>query len=769
MGRSRKTDLTVDSEAFTVLTELVGEESPLIESRVLHGGKVLFRTKTNVGEFQPLSEHMPTIFRRIDAQHQTVLAKLQDGSLSVQTVVRKAETLLQANLADALSRLATRDFTAAAKKLREIIEQESNSPEARHLLEVARACESGEAARVDVRRRLHAGTKAFAEGSRKRAIEYWKVCLASDPASRTYQCLVLLASTESDQRRNQYAQEIVSLGGQLLTEGYPEEAHALLLVAQTVEQSSLPNPSQVSSSETLRPSTGAVRLAEDRDWPGSEPSDTDPRTPAAAEALRPTTDQGSPLAWYWARVPLPPHYLLAAGACVLVLLIVGISVLSLGGRSEPVELLEQAFATLNAGRYSEATEAYSRILAGWEGIASAHLGRGRARIALGDLEGGLADLTRAVELEPGAPTSAEEVADVLYVRGRYQEAAEYYQRAVDAGSQDPDARYRLASSLVQVNRSDEALDHLQVAIAADPSNGEAHLLAGTLLNAKGRHAEAERELRAARPHINAGGDYFAELGYALLQQDKLDEAKAVAGEFLRFDSGDARSHALLGEVFLHQKEYEPARVELIRALQINAREPRAQIALGRTWLGIGKGQGDGRDLAKARQILETAQGVPEGERLMVLGQVALAEGKVREAVTLLEQSLGIGASESPTRLALAEAKSRAQDYSGAAAELERARLLSSSDPAIPLSLAVAYAQLRDPVRASAEYLKAAQMLTPRPSEPVIFPRPYLSLPRNFDINRSIRVAYNAALSSNPEDPNAQTLKAVAESTSFVIQ
>src|SRR3989304_5733732 len=98
MGRSRKTDLTGDSEAFPVLTELVGEESPLIESRVLHGGKVLFRTKTDVGQFQPLSEPMPTIFRWIAAQHQTVLAKLQDGSLSVQTVVRKAEPLLQANL-----------------------------------------------------------------------------------------------------------------------------------------------------------------------------------------------------------------------------------------------------------------------------------------------------------------------------------------------------------------------------------------------------------------------------------------------------------------------------------------------------------------------------------------------------------------------------------------------------------------------------------------------------------------------------------------------
>jgi tetratricopeptide (TPR) repeat protein len=248
------------------------------------------------------------------------------------------------------------------------------------------------------------------------------------------------------------------------------------------------------------------------------------------------------------KLPLSPNLLFGGAAVALLLLVVALSVTSLGSRSVPVELLDLASASLNAGQYNEATEAYSRILSNWEDVASAHLGRGRARLALGDEEGGLADLTRAVELEPGAPTSAEELADVLYVRGRYQEAAEYYLRAVDAGSQDAGARHRLASCLVQLNRPDEALAHLEAAITVDAENAEARLLLGTLLNADGRHAEAERELRAARPHIDADGDYFTELGYALLSQDNLDETERVAREFLGFDPGDARAHTLLGEV-----------------------------------------------------------------------------------------------------------------------------------------------------------------------------------------------------------------------------
>jgi tetratricopeptide (TPR) repeat protein len=780
MNRSRKTDLTVGAEAFSVHTALVGGESPAIESRVLLEGRVVYSTRTDAGVFVPLSKHVATISRWIDTQHETIMARLQDGTLSIETVMNAAEALLQAGLADALSRMAVKDFAGAAIKLRKILEQEPSSAEARHLLEVAGTCASGEPPPPDTRRRLKAGAEAFAAGSTKRALEFWKTCLASDPASRIYQCLVLLATAETSSRREQYAQEVVSLGGQLLTEGYPEEAHALLTVAQSVEQSSSPaldGLARAASARTLKPppqDRPAGKVTPPRPHPETvaESPGTNPRALAAPEEPW-SPPHRSRHRHFAARnlksLPLPTPFFFGISAALLALLIVGVSLTTLESRAEPVELLEQAFATLNAGQYTEATEAYSRILANWDNVPSAHLGRGRARLALGDLEGGLADLTRAVELEPGAPTSAEELADVLFVRGRFQEATEYYRRAIEAGSENPDALYRFAASLVQLDRGDEALDPLRAAIERDPSHAEAQLLMGTILNAGGRHAEAERSLRAARSNIQASGDYFAELGLALVEQEKLVGAEEVAREFLRLDPGDERAHTLLGEVFLHQRDYDAARVELIRALQINERDPRARIALGRTWLGIGKTESDRNALAKARQILETAQGVPEGERILVLGQVALAERSLREAITLLEQCIGIGAEELPARLSLAEARFAARDYPGAARELERAGTLSSTDPAIPLSLAVTYSELEDSTRASGEYWRTTRLLPPPNGETLVLPHPYFSLPRRFDINRSIRTAYTAALRESPEDANALALKTLAEATSFAVE
>jgi tetratricopeptide (TPR) repeat protein len=787
MNLRRDTDLTLGPDAVNICTELRNEDTPSIETRVQVRGEVVFRTETNVGEFTPVSEHSEEISHWMDAQHQTILARLQEGSLGFETMEYEGTAAFQARLQSALSRFATRDFTDAARELRDIAEQSPEVPEVRHLLEAVHAAQSGEAKEVDSTARLRMGAEAFAAGNTRRAVEFWKACLAKDPSNRMHQLLVLLSTTESAPRRASYAQELIAVGGQLLTEGHPEEAHALLLVAQTVEQSSLANQNQPASPEALvaesmapveEPQAHSEKQAIPRPT-GAASSDTNPRTAAVEDFVsmasfsQPVGEgQESVLGRIIDSASQLPSKVLYAGAAALILLAAFISPSFVGGNRVPAELLDEASMLLSAGEYNQATDAYSKILADWDDLAPAHLGRARARLALGDLKGGLDDLSRAVELEPDAPASAAELADVLYVRGQWEEAALFYQRAIDAGSTDAEARYRLASSLVQLNRPDEALAHLEAAIAVNPSHGEARLLFGTLLSSNGRYAEAERELRAARPHIDPGGDYFVELGYSLLQQAKLEGAEEVAREYVRSEPRDARSHTLLGEVYRRQKQYEPARGELIRALELNSSEPRAQVALGRTWLAIGSARGDRGDLAKARRILESAQGVPEGERLLVLGEVALAEGKVHETIVVLEQSLRQEADEVPVRLLLAEARFRVKDYAGAATELERARGLSPSDPAIPLSLALVYSRLKEPARASEEYLKAIQGVgggsTMTESQSVALPSPYIPLPGRFDVNRAIRSAYRQALAQNEEDPHAMALKTLAESSSFVL-
>jgi tetratricopeptide (TPR) repeat protein len=235
----------------------------------------------------------------------------------------------------------------------------------------------------------------------------------------------------------------------------------------------------------------------------------------------------------------------------------------------------------------------------------------------------------------------------------------------------------------------------------------------------------------------------------------------------------------LGEAHLARGQYEAARDELILALRINAEEPRAQIALGRTWLAIGRAQdNDPGVLAKARKVLEGARGVPEGARLQTLGQVSLAEGDPTAAIELFERGLEEGAKPLPTRLALVEARMAARDLEGVTQELERAQEIAPTDTSISLSLGLIYLRRGNQERAAEEFLEAIQnagVTVARTSDAaegtlmtVVMPSPHVPLPRRLDLNGAIRRAYRGALAKNGKDPNAKALQEIAQSMSFVL-
>lgn len=843
MELRRSSDVTVGSTVLHVETELVTGEGdvPVISSRVLRGESVLFKRDTGIEELRPIFKHSEEILRRIDHQHLVIIQHIQkkqpsppppdeddepDENDENDANDESRKPTPDARMSTALELLGAGEWDLAEAELRRLLEQDRSYREARELLEVVELGRAEIPTPEDLTKSLHEGSEAFAAGQERTAVTRWKNGLAQDPSSRSFQLLVLFATTDSEERRHRYAEQLLLLGSELLTKGKNAEAYSLLVVAQADEQPKRNIPEEQIETQTIvveptaYPPAGGVSHEADEVTehtlpgrpliePPPEETETaregerrlfgeshDEREAALYEARRaeakrstretnppfapspPEESVGRPPSRVVRRVaprhrrPGPPT-LLYGVAALAALAVVTLVVFLLRQTTLPTEQLDEAARYMNAGQYDAASEAYSGILMEWGELAPAYLGRGRARLAAGDPEGGLADLTRAVELEPEAAKISEELAEVLYSRGEFEKAVTYYERALQADSLSAESLYRLATSLVQLGRRDEALERAQAALEADPSHAEAHFLYGILLNGLGRFEEAERELEAARPSMGESGDFYAALGTSLLEQGKLDAAEAAARQFARFDSEDARAHAILGEVYLSRKQYLSARDELFRALRLNPKEPRAQIALGRTWLAIARSSRDPRDLAKARQILTEAMGVDEGERLMTLGQVAMAGGDVRGAVALLERAIEQQARPREARLALADALYASKDYPGAAAALERAAQYGPSDPAIALSLGLVYSQLNDARRASEGYLKAIQGIgMTRPAEeangPVMLPKPYVTLPSRLDINRVIRSAYRDLLSQVPDDPTATALKQLAESVSFVI-
>ncbi len=828
MGVGRTTQVTVGSDALSVCTKLRTGDHPTIETLVSNQGQVVFRTAVPIEDLKPIFAHSQEIVRRVEVQHSTILGEIQERGLEPTPQEQAAPPSgdpppqvpgLEKRLQRALAYLSKKDFALAERELREIFDRDPNFGEARELLEIVHASGAEKAPpAASTSDRLRAGAEALTRGWKSSAIQNWARGLSADPSNRIFQLLVLLTTTPSAERRTNYLQELLSMGQELISSDRSDEAHALLLALQAIEDPEGISP-QLSGT-----SIGPTFSSDPSGPPNLKPSDTQPTLMDPRPALSTSMESGTatppasppdgllvdqslhehpereaalveaseaeveaarrkPVPHHrlsrrhfaagalWEQLGLHPAIVLG-GAGALVLAAVGL-VFYIGGSEEPGnEQLQEAASLAATGQFDRAIAAYDQILKSGQFEALAYLGRGRARLAAGREEG-LNDLTRAAELAPDSPQILEELADGLYARGRFVEAATIYSKSISLGNDNANARYRLATSLVQVERQVEAVPHLEAALRLEASHGEARYLYGTLLNSMGRFAEAENELRGARTRFDPGADYFVELGLALLGQGRLDGAEEIARDFERYDPGDARAHTLLGEVYLKRRRFEAARQELITALQTNADQPRAQLALGRVWLAIGRSRGDRGDLAKARQILQNARGIPVGDRWLTLGQISLAEKDAFNAINFFENALAQGGNRLPARLGLAEARFATQDFAGAAKELESAELLAPTDPAIALSLGLVHSQMKDFRKAVQEYLKAVHRVgltkpVGEKSGPVVLPTPYVDVSASFDVNWVIRDAYRRALAADRENKIASALKEIAESTSFVV-
>ena len=292
MELSKKSELTLGTASYVINTELAGEGSDSIRTQVVGAdGAVAFETSQDISALKPIFQNSQEVFTRMETQHQNVIKELKHGRLDDSETPRPPATEFNAldqetdALEHAIALLGSGSFEKATASLRAVLETYPNCSEARELLEVAYKASSGTRLSIDLGEALRRGTEAFAAGRQRDAIEAWKQCLIEEPGNRLLQLLVMLATTWSHERRQHYANEVLAAGSASLSEGRPEEAQALLLIAQTVEGSQsggapLPTPAAPAS----EPSDLLSALEPD------VPPVTPPAPPPAAPPPPPSVD-----------------------------------------------------------------------------------------------------------------------------------------------------------------------------------------------------------------------------------------------------------------------------------------------------------------------------------------------------------------------------------------------------------------------------------------------------------------------------------------------
>ncbi|HEY7911727.1 MAG TPA: tetratricopeptide repeat protein [Blastocatellia bacterium] len=148
-------------------------------------------------------------------------------------------------------------------------------------------------------------------------------------------------------------------------------------------------------------------------------------------------------------------------------------------------------------------------------------------------------------------------------QSRYKDAIKILEPLNKENPQLPDVSIALGDALMADNRLNDAERHLRDALEdkkiSDSMAGDAHYKLGLLLNRKRRFEEAIQELTVADKLIPNSARIHLQLGGALMQVKRLDEAEALLLTSYQLGGKEmGAAQFLLGQVYFMKEEFEKA-------------------------------------------------------------------------------------------------------------------------------------------------------------------------------------------------------------------
>lgn len=328
----------------------------------------------------------------------------------------------------------------------------------------------------------------------------------------------------------------------------------------------------------------------------------------------------------------------------------------------------------------------------------------------GDFEGAIADYRAYLKLRPEAVDARSNLGAALAHLGRYEEAIAEYKRALQKDLKNPGVLMNLGLAYYKVGQFSEAADEFGAARAVQPENGQMLML---LSDCRLRLGENKEVIRLLTPSEKNHPDDLAViymLGTALVRDQQPERGQVLIDRILKNgDSAEAR--LLLGTTKMMVGDYAGARVDLQRAVELNAKLPDVYSYYGLSLLQTGDTEG----AAKAfRQELESNPN--DFTANLQLGGLARADQENDKALGYLEQALRLRPGDPGARFQIAAAHLALGRVDQARAELEQLVAQNPDFSEAHVTLATVYYRLKrkadaDRERAIVQKLNAERQAT----------------------------------------------------------
>ncbi len=284
----------------------------------------------------------------------------------------------------------------------------------------------------------------------------------------------------------------------------------------------------------------------------------------------------------------------------------------------------------------------------------------------------IAQLERAIQLEPGNAAWRNELALLLVTKGNHQSAILHLTEAVDTEPHNADHWIRLAEALERSGDEFAAEATLRRGLTLQPHHAGMWLALGTLL-AKGQQWNEANTSFGRAAEIQPSAAAFAGQGHCLLKLELLEQACQALQQAVKLDENHAEAWADLSYTAIVQRRWKDAMRDAQRAIAINPTLVDAYRTIAEAALEM---KGDWINVA--HEALEHALAIePDAPDLHALqGWAYYASGAYTEALDSARTALHADPDEASYYLLEAYALRRLRQFKPAIEALRKATKLN---------------------------------------------------------------------------------------------
>jgi Tfp pilus assembly protein PilF len=185
-----------------------------------------------------------------------------------------------------------------------------------------------------------------------------------------------------------------------------------------------------------------------------------------------------------------------------------------------------------------------------------------------------------IKVARDCPTAQMNLGEMYMDRGRYEEAARCFGRAIQLDPKPPKPHSNLGNALLKLGRLDDAEREQRMALAIDPNVAEVFFNLGLVQVARDRPSEAARYFNEALRLQPESAEALSSLGLILLQQGRLAEAEGLLRKAVRYDPNYGPAHHFLGKVLEAKRDFPGAAEQFEEATRLSPRDAKAWYNLG---------------------------------------------------------------------------------------------------------------------------------------------------------------------------------------------